>query len=413
MALTDTAVRNSKPREKPYKLGDRDGLYLLVQPGGAKLWRFKYRLDARPDGRKKEHLYAIGQYPEVSLAAAREETKQARELVGKGKHPVRHRRAEHARRAAEASNTFEAVAREWMGKHRAKWTPYYARQVERFMERDVFPKIGALPMREISAAQLLAIVKAVEKRGAETVALLIRQWCSAIFRYAVATLRADTDPAAALKGALHRPTVQHRRPLDRKELPKLMEKIEGGGYRSTQIALRLLLLLFVRPVELRAAAWEEFDLDAAEWRIPAHRMKMRREHIVPLPRQAVWLLRELHKLTGGQKWLFPNQRRPKTHMSATTLNRALERLGFNGKESIGFSAHGFRATASTLLNEMGYNPDWIERQLAHAPRNKVRASYNQAQYLAERRRMVQEWADFIDGLGSGGKVTTLHRKRAL
>lgn len=409
MALTDTAIRNAKPRENAYKIGDRDGLYLLVQPSGAKLWRFKYRLDPRPDGGKKEHLFAVGQYPDVGLAQAREECKQARELVAKGVHPVRHRRAEHARRAVEATNTFEAVAREWVKKHRPKWSPYYATQVERFLERDVFPSIGALPMREISAAQLLAIVKAVEDRGAETVALLIRQWCSAIFRYAVATLRADTDPAAALKGALHRPTVQHRRPLDAKAIPKFLTQVgEYGGFAPTRIALRLLLLLFVRPVELRAAEWSEFDLDAAEWRIPAHRMKMRQPHIVPLPEQAVAALRELHELTGGGRLLFPNQRRPKTYMSATTLNRALERMGYTGK----FSAHGFRATASTMLNELGYNPDWIERQLAHAPRNKVRASYNQAQYLAERRKMMQEWADHLGALGTGAKVEAIHRKRA-
>ncbi len=269
--------------------------------------------------------------------------------------------------------------------------------MERTLVADVFPAAGALPIREVTAAQLLEILHKVEKRGAEVVALLIRQWCSAIFRYAVATLRADHDPAAALKGAVHRPKVAHHKPLSRTEISALLAKLDGfAGYATTRIALRLLLLTFVRPGELRRAQWAEFNLDDAEWRIPGERMKMREEHIVPLPRQAVALLRELHKLTGNQPWLFPNHRRPKESMSPTSLNRALERLGYGGK----FSAHGFRATASTLLNELGYDADWIERQLAHAPRNKVRAAYNHAQYLKERRKMVQEWADFVDAQAS-------------
>lgn len=409
MSLTDTSARNARAKGKPYKMADRDGLYLLVQPNGSRLWRFKYRLDPRSDGGKKEHLYAIGSYPAVTLAEARAECDRARKLVARGVHPTRHRKAEAARRNAEATNTVEAVAREWIAKKRSTWSGYYAGQVERFLQRDVFPRVGALPIREVSAAQLLAIVRAVEERGAETVAILLRQWLSAIFRYAVATLRADSDPAAALKGALHRPPVQHRRPLDPKAIVKLLKQLDDfGGYRSTQIALRLLLLTFVRPVELRAGEWPEFDLDAGEWRIPPERMKMRREHIVPLSRQAVALLRELHELTGGGRLLFPNHRRPKTHMSATTLNRALERLGYSGR----FSAHGFRATASTILNEIGYNPDWIERQLAHAPRNKVRASYNQAVYLPERRKMMQQWANHLDALAQGADVAALHRKRA-
>ena len=216
---------------------------------------------------------------------------------------------------------------------------------------------------------------------------------SAIFRYAVATLRADVDPAAALKGAIHRPKVQHSKPLTRKQIPDFLKALENfGGYRTTAIAMRLLMLTFVRTVELRGAEWVEFDLDGAEWRIPAERMKMREPHTVPLSSQAVELLNELHALTGGQRLLFPNYRRPKTCMTATTLNRAIERMGFGGK----FSGHGFRATASTMLNELGYRSDLIERQLAHAERSKVRASYNQAEYMPERIAMMQAWADLID-----------------
>jgi integrase len=266
-----------------------------------------------------------------------------------------------------------------------------------------------LPIRSVTAAHLLEIVRRVEKR-APTVALLLRQWCSAVFRYAVATLRADGDPTVALKGAITRPKVQHNKPLSKAEIPRFLEKLEQvGGNRTTKIALRLLLLLFVRPIELRAGEWVgEFDLDGREWRIPAARMKMREPHAVPLSLQAVELLLELKTITGGSRWLFPNNRRPKTHMGATTLNRALDRMGYSGK----FSAHGFRATASTMLNEMGYRPDVIERQLAHKERNAVRAAYNQAQYLAERRDMMQAWADALDSIVAGGRVVPIRTGKA-
>ncbi|MHB8744665.1 MAG: tyrosine-type recombinase/integrase [Sulfuricaulis sp.] len=407
MPLTDTRCRNARKKKKSYKLFDADGLFLLVQPTGSKLWRLKYRLDPRADGSKKEHLYAIGVYDDVGLADARLKRDQARKLIAQGVHPTRHRKVERARKAAESVNTFEAVAREWIGKQRSKWTPYYTTQVENMLKANVYPRIGALPIREVSAAQLLEIVQRVEKR-APSVAMLVRQWCSAIFRYAVATLRAETDPAATLKGAIHRPKVQHRAPLQRDEIPKFLKKLDGfAGYRTTIIAMRLLLLTFVRPGELRAAEWSEFDLDNAEWRIPAHKMKMGEQHIVPLPKQAVALLRELRTLTGGQRLLFPNYRRPKTYMTATTINRALERMGYGGR----FSSHGFRSTASTLLNEMGWHADVIERQLAHAPRSKVRAAYNRALYIPERKKMMQAWADFIDSLQAGGTVVPIKPRR--
>jgi integrase len=316
--------------------------------------------------------------------------------------------------SARNANTFEAVAREWIAKKKPTWTAYYLRQVERFLVADVFPYVGNLPIRNVTAAHLLEIVRRVEGRGAETVALLVRQWASAIFRYAVATLRADIDPAAALRGAIHRPKVVHRKPMTRDQVADFVKALEGyAGYRTTVIALRLMLLTFVRTVELRGALWAEIDIDRAEWRIPAERMKMREPHIVPLSRQAVELLRELHTHTGGRGMLLPNYRNPKTCMTATTLNRALERMGFNGKDSIGFSAHGFRATASTILNEIGFRPDVIERQLAHAERNKVRASYNQAEYLEERRAMMQQWADLTDEMAkSDNKVKPIKRAAA-
>ncbi|GKW35327.1 integrase [Pectobacterium carotovorum subsp. carotovorum] len=390
MPLTDAKIRSTKSTSKPIKLADGGGLYLEVRPSGSKLWRYRYRIAG------KENVFALGEYPTLSLAEVRAEHDKARALVKQAIHPAHQRQLERMANHGANANTFEAVAREWIDKKSPDWTPYYLRQVERFFAADVLPAIGKLPIKSVKAAHLLEIIKRIEERGAETVALLVRQWSSAIFRYAVATLRADGDPAAALKGAIRRPKVEHHKPLSRTEIADFMQALNRyGGYRTTVIALELMLLTFVRTVELRKAEWQEFDLDGAEWRIPAGRMKMREEHIVPLSTQAIVLLRELQTYTGGRGWLFPNYRNPQDCMTATTLNRALERMGFNGKDSIGFSAHGFRATASTILNEMGYRPDVIERQLAHTERNKVRASYNRAEYLDERRKMMQVWADFV------------------
>lgn len=426
MPLTDSQIRNTKPGQKPIKLTDGGGLYLEVRPTGAKLWRYRYRIAG------KENVFAAGEYAQVpsgetkeqtlarrnagmlTLAEARVRREEWRALVKQGIHPAHNRQAARMANHAENANTFEAVAREWIAKKKPGWTPYYLRQVERFHDTDVFPFIGNLPIRNVTAAHLLEIVRRIEGRGAETVALLVRQWASAIFRYAVATLRADTDPAAALKGAIHRPKVQHHKPLSRDQVADFVKALDSyGGYRTTVIALRLMLLTFVRTVELRAAHWAEIDLDRAEWRIPAERMKMREPHIVPLSRQAVELLRELHTHTGGRSFLFPNYRNPKTCMTATTLNRALERMGFNGKDSIGFSAHGFRATASTMLNELSFRSEVIERQLAHAERNKVRASYNQGEYMEERRAMMQQWANLTDEMAkSDSKVTPIKQAAA-
>jgi integrase len=412
MPLIDTRIRNAKPARKPYKLTDSAGLCLEVRPTGSKLWRLRYRIAG------KENMFALGEYVQapageskkdaehrvqsgrLTLAEARQQRDKARGLVKQGIHPAHNRQALRLTQITEGANTFEAVAREWIEKNKSRWSPYYLNQVEQFLKADVYRYVGALPIRSVTSAHLLEIVRRIEKR-APTVALLVRQWCSAVFRYAVATLRADGDPTVALKGAITRPKVKHRRPLARAEIPDFLEALgKSGGFRATKIAMQLLLLTFVRPVELRAAAWTEFDLDHAEWRIPAERMKMRESHIVPLSRQAVELLHELRTITGGSRWLFPNYRRPKTYMTATTLNRALERMKYGGK----FSSHGFRATASTMLNEMGYRPDVIERQLAHKEQNKVRASYNRAEYLAERHEMMQSYANTIDALARGDKV---------
>lgn len=404
MPLTDTKVRNSSPGQKPYKVSDSGGLYLLVKTNGTKLWRWKYRIAG------KENHFAIGQYPLVSLAEARTARDAARKLAKQGVNPAHNRASLRVAQVSENKNTFEAIALEWIEQNKNNWSAYYLRQVERALKADAYPYIGTLPMRAITAAHILEIIKRAEKRGAATVAILLRQWCSSIFRYAVSTLRADVDPAAALKGAIHRPKVQHSKPLTRKDIPGFLVALEkNGGYRTTAIAMRLLMLTFVRTVELRCAEWAEFDLGGAEWRIPAVRMKMGEPHTVPLSTQAVELLHELYALTGGQKFLFPNYRRPITCMTGTTLNRAIERMGYGGK----FSGHGFRATASTMLNEMGYRSDLIERQLAHAERNKVRASYNQAEYMPERVAMMQAWADLIDQMAKvDSNVTPIKSKVA-
>ncbi len=395
-SLTDTKVRNAKPAEKPYKLQDGQGLYLDVRPSGAKIWRYRYW---KADG--KDGLFTVGEYPSVSLADARKEREWARDQVKQGLNPTQSREAERLERMGEHANTFEVVAREWIEQNRSHWSPTYLRQVERFLGKDVFPKIGAFPIRMVKAAHILEIIREVEKRGAQSIAVLIRQWAGQIFRYAVATLRADSDPAAALYGSIKRAPVRHNPPLSKDEIPRFLNLLSDyGGYRGTVIALRLMLYTFVRTVELRKAEWTEFDFDAAEWRVPAGRMKMKKQmkvgesHIVPLSRQALELLTELKTLSGGRQFLFPNLRTPKTCMTATTINKALERMGYAGK----FSGHGFRSTASTLLHEMGWRSELIERQLAHAERDKVKAAYNHAEYLPERREMMQAWSDWIDEL---------------
>lgn len=395
-SLTDTKLRNAKPTDKPYKLQDGQGLYLDVRPSGTKIWRYRYWITPERDG-----IYTIGEYPGVSLSEARREREWAREHVKQGLNPTHAKEAERLRRMGEHANTFEAVTREWMEQNKPHWSEGYYNQVKINVERDLFPKIGSLPIRMVKASHLLGIIRDVEKRGAQSIAVLIRQWSGQIFRYAVATLRADSDPAAALYGSIKRAPVRHNPPLAKDEIPRFLVLLGSyGGYRGTVIALTLMLRTFVRTVELRKAEWTEFDLEAAEWRVPADRMKMKKQmkvgesHIVPLSRQAVALLTELKTISGGRRFLFPNLRTPDTCMTATTINRALERMGYLGK----FSGHGFRSTASTLLHEMGWRSELIERQLAHAERDKVKAAYNHAEYMPERREMMQAWSDWIDEL---------------
>lgn len=408
--LTDTAIRNAKPSERPYKLRAGKGLYLEVRTSGKKLWRYRYRLEGAEGGGKRENMYALGEYGKLgpdrgqyTLAEAEQERARARQLVREGKHPAHERRALRKAVIESQANTFRTMAEEWVEANRGTWTAYYLSQVERTLKADVYPEIGDLPVTAITPPQLLRVVKAKAKT-APTVALLIRQWTGAVFRYAIGEHKAMADPSTAIRGTVKRRPVKSKEPLRDKDIKPFREALAGvTTSRPIAIALDLLLYLFVRPGELREANWREFDLDTGLWRIPATRMKMGEAHVVPLCRQATALLLELHGITGGEAWLLPNIRDPKRPISPTTLNRTLERMGYAGR----LSAHGFRATASTWLNEAGYRPDVIERQLAHKERNAVRSAYNRAEYLPERRLMMQQWADAVDAMASGAPVVPI------
>ncbi|MBI5018171.1 MAG: integrase arm-type DNA-binding domain-containing protein [Deltaproteobacteria bacterium] len=407
-ALTDTAVRNAKPRDKVFKLADGGGMYLAVSPSGGKWWRFKYRVDG------KEKLLALGTYPDVGLARAREKRDAARKLLADGIDPGAARKAAKAEKTAAADravNTFEAVAREWHGKQSISWAPSNAARILRRLEVDVFPIVGALPVGEVTAPALLAMIRRIEARGVLETAHRALGYSGQVMRYAVATGRADRDPSGDLQGALPPCKVTHHASItDPKAIGSLLRVVEGyEGAFTTKCALRLAPLLFVRPGELRGAEWVEVDLDTAEWRIPKGRMKMKAPHLVPLARQALAVLRELQTLTGSGKYFFPSIRSGDRCMSENTINAALRRMGYTGNEMTG---HGFRSMASTLLNEQGWNRDAIERQLAHAERDNVRAAYNYAEHLPERRKMMQAWADYLDRLREGAEVLASQRRTA-
>lgn len=400
MKLTATAVRNTKPGPKPLKLFDGGGLFLLVNPNGSRWWRLKYRFDG------KEKLLSLGVYPEISLADARERRDEARKQIAAGIDPSVARKAHKAARAESAANSFEVVGREWLAKYAPAWVESHSNRIRRRLERDLFPHLGARPIAEITPPELLRVLRRVEGRGALETAHRALQNCGQVWRYAIATGRADRDITADLRGALPPVKERHHAAItDPKGIAHLLRDInEYEGSPITKCALRLAPLVFVRPGELRRAEWPEFNLDGAEWRIPAERMKMREVHIVPLARQSIEILRELHALTGGKRYLFPGARTNGRPMSENTVNAALRRLGYAKDEMTG---HGFRSMASTILNEQGWNRDAIERQLAHGERDNVRAAYNFAEYLDERRRMMQAWADYLDKLAAGAEVYTL------
>lgn len=392
MALTDTAVRQAKPAEKAYKLADGKGLYLFINQAG-KYWRFDYRFQG------KRKTLALGVYPDVTLAAAREAHLAARRHLTNGIDPCTYKKEVKAAQVAQAENAFECIAREWHLKNKPTWVDNYAEKIIKRLEQNVFPWIGNKSITSIEAPELLTTIQRIEKRGALETAHRTMQNCGQIFRYAIATGRAKYNPANDLLGALAPiKRTSYATMTDPRQIAELLKVINGyqGGF-VTQCALRLAPMLFVRPGELRSAEWTEIDFEKAEWRIPGQRMKMREQHIVPLARQALEIFREIHYLTGNSKYVFPSVRSLSRPMSENTINGALRRLGYD-KDTI--TGHGFRHMASTLLNEHGWNRDAIERQLAHAERNKVRAVYNFAEYLPERRKMMQWWADYLEELAN-------------
>lgn len=387
MPLSDVKVRNAKPKAKPYKLADGEGMFLLIHPNGGKYWRLKYRFQGR------ERILALGVYPDVSILDAREKRLQARKALEAGNDPSQAKRESKRLASLKDDSTFEAVAREWYDQRKHEWVKSHAGKVLLRLETHIFPKLGNRPVGEIKAPEVLAVLRVVEKRGALDLTRRLKQMCGQVFMYAIATGRAERNPVPDIQGALKTPVHKNRAYLKQQELPEYLRKLESyDGDPQTKLALKFLLLTFVRTTELRAAEWPEINFDAREWRIPAERMKMREPHIVPLSRQAISVLRELQRRSGNRQHIFPNQHKPSACMSENTMLFALYRMGYHSRAT----GHGFRSTASTILNENGFMPDVIERQLAHGERNKIRAAYNHAQYLPERRKMMQWWADYLD-----------------
>lgn len=400
MALHETQIRNAKPSGKQIKLFDGDGLFVLITPKGSKLWRFKYRFEGR------EKLLALGRYPEISLLEARQKRDEARRQIAHGIDPSVAKKA-MKKAETEETDTFEVIGREWHEKFRATWTPGHAKTIMSRLERDLFPWIGKRPISEIKAPELLAVLRRVESRGALESAHRIRTIAGQVFRYAVATGRAERDPSGDLKGALPQPGEKHHAAItDPKEVATLLRAIDGyQGHFVTMCALRLAPLFFVRPGELRSAEWSEIDFAGATWTIPGRKMKTRQDHIVPLCRQAIAILTELKALTGKSRYVFPSMRSSSRPMSNNAIIAALRRMGYD-KETM--TGHGFRALARTILDEVLHiRPDLIEHQLAHAVRDPLGRAYNRTTHLEARRKMMQTWGDYLDGLKAGAKVIPL------
>ncbi len=397
MALTDVKVRNAKPGAKQVKLSDRDGMYLLVTPKGGKYWRLKYRFEG------KEKVLALGTYPDVSLAEAREKTGAARKQLASGIDPNGAKKAQKAALAGKAADSFEAIAREWHQRFAPTWADSHAYWIIRRLEQYVFPAIGTRPISELKASEILSVLRRIESVALET-AHRVKFVCGQIFRYAVSTDRAERDPTADLKGALPpRQPKHHPAITDPKEVAGLLRAIDGfKGTFPVKCALQLAPLVFLRPGELRHAEWSEIDLDAAEWNIPIERMKGRKaikaakkgeKHLVPLSTQAVAILKELKALTGNGRYVFPSARSLTRPMSNEAINAALERMGYKGE----MTGHGFRAMARTILDEVLHvRPEYIEHQLGHAVRDALGRAYNRTTHLDERKKMMQGWADYLD-----------------
>lgn len=401
--LTDPAIRHAKPGLKPRRLFDGEGLHLLINPDGGKYWRLKYLFDG------KEKRIGLGVYPKVTLAEARNKAIKERRKLKDGSDPATERQAEKQAKLKKAANTFKAVALEWYERKRAEWAPATARKVNEALMIDLIPSLGQKSIAELTGAEVIEALRLIESRSPH-MAHKARQYCGAIVRYACRNGKREEHRLIDLRDSLNELRESHFKTFDEKDLPGFIEKLgKYKGALQTRIALKLLMHLFVRPSEMAGARWAEFDLDAAEWRIPAERMKMKHPHIVPLAKQVVELLKELYPLTGHTPFLFPGERAPHSQpMARDTFSKAMRSMGYQGKAT----PHGFRAMASTMLNEMGFDPDVIERQLAHKEPNKIRAAYNRAQYLTERTRMMQHWADYLGGLAKGGKIVAFKKSAA-
>lgn len=391
--LNDTFIKSLKGVD-PKKFFDGGGLYLYLTPTGTKLWRLSYRFNGKPK------TLSFGPYPILSLKDARDKRDAAKRLLLDGIDPSEQKKSQEAEEIAKNENTFERIGREWHENKSVHLAETTRKKIISTLEKDAFPYIGHIPITELTAPDILQVCRRVEARGASEIAHRVLQNSGQIMRYAIATGRGTQDVTAFLKGALkpmkskHYPTI-----TEPKKVGELMRAIESyQGHFTVACALKLLPLVFVRPGELRKAEWSEFNLEAREWRIPAERMKMDEQHIVPLSNQAMAILQYLHKVTGADQYLFPSIRTTERPMSDNTINSALRRLGYTKDE---ICPHGFRAMASTLLNELGYNRDWIERQLSHGERDAIRAAYNHAEFLPERRKMMQEWADYLHNLKNG------------
>ncbi|MGR2661791.1 tyrosine-type recombinase/integrase [Chromobacterium haemolyticum] len=395
MPLTDAAIKNAKPREdgKHLKLTDGQGLSLWVMPTGAKYWRLKYRING------KEKLLALGVYPEVSLKEARLKRDDARKQIADGEDPASIRKMDKVIKLAAAANTFEAIALEWHERESHEWSAAHSERVLSAMKSHIFPYIGDRPINDIRPLELLEVLRKVESAGNIDTTKRLRQRCSAVFRLAILTGRCDSDPAAPLTDALKSQQSIPRKALMREDIPSFLEALEKyDGNLQTKLMMNLMLLTFTRVGEMAMARWEEIDFDKALWTIPPEHRKLPEKskktappHLVPLSKQALDVLRQLHAISGGREHIFPNRNSPRRPMSPETLRRALHSMGFRGKADV----HGFRSTASTILNEEGFNPDAIERQLSHIETNKVRAAYNRAEYMEERKKMMQWWSDFL------------------
>lgn len=410
--LTEMQVRNAKGKEKPYKLFDGGGLYLDVMPNGSRIWRFKFR-----QANGKENRLTFGPYPEITLQDAREKRLETRRLMLQGVDPARHRDDAKRLLTDRAANTFEKVAREWYANKVPTWSERTAKNMIVRLQADIFPSIGARPITDLKHRDIIDTLRKIEERGATEIAKRLKAVCSQIFSYAIQCGLTERNLVADMKDVLKTRRASHFAAIDADELPAFLaslERNEARMFEPTRIAVRLMLLIFVRTSELIETPWSEIDLAKGEWIIPWQRMKRGKltvnpdttNHHVCLSRQALALLRELHAMTGGSTYLFPNQRDPKKPISNNTILVALERMGYKGR----MTGHGFRALAmSTIKERLGYRHEVVDRQLAHAPRDKVASAYDRAQFLAERKKMMQDWADYIDSLSPRSTVKANRR----